>query len=75
MCDFGGNLPVLNNYAVACCNQDDSHEYCKPSKSNVCSPKYNDAKHSFYTYCPMINSTGCGMQNPKPKDMVIEAST
>ncbi len=63
MCNYGGNLPTKNYYAVACCNPGDSHEYCQESASNVCSPKFNDERHHFYTYCPLINSTGCGIPN------------
>lgn len=75
MCNYGGNLPTTNPYAVACCSPGDSHEYCQRSESNTCSPIYNEAKHNYFTYCPLINSTGCGLSNTKSDDMTIEAST
>jgi hypothetical protein len=75
MCDGNGRLPGNNMYAVACCNPDDGHEFCQRSETNKCSPTYNDAQHNFYTHCPLINSTGCGIQNSKKSDFSIEAST
>lgn len=72
MCNYGGSLPTMNPYAIACCNPGDTHEYCVRSENNKCSPTFNQAKHNFFTYCPLINSTGCGLPNQKLDDMVIE---
>ena len=62
MCNFGGRLPTSDPYDMACCDPNDGHEYCQRSESNQCSPgSFNDLRHSFYTHCPRINATGCGI--------------
>lgn len=74
MCLFDGKLQTNDPFAVACCNSDDSHEYCQASATNICSRSYNDAKHSFYTNCPRINSTSCGLDQAET-DMRIDVGT
>ena len=74
MCNYGGNLPSTDQFAIACCEDGDTNTYCLPSDTNTCSPTYNDAKHLFYTYCPRINSTGCGIYQTAGS-FEIEAST
>ena len=61
MCQYNGVLPTTDTYAVACCEPDDTSEYCQPSDTNLCSISYNDAVHNFFTFCPRINATGCGI--------------
>ena len=59
----------------ACCSPNDDDVRCKPvDGSSICSTSYNQAGHSFYNYCPMINSTRCGMHKYGPltdKDMIL----
>ena len=77
MCNFAGRLPSSDPYSVACCDPNDSHEYCQTTVAdNTCSPSYNEAQHNFYTYCPRINSTGCGIYDTaSSQNFEIEAST
>jgi len=74
MCDFGGRLPTTDVYNVACCDPNDGNEYCQAGPTNTCSASYNDQRHNFYTYCPKINATGCGIYNTGG-EFLIEAST
>ena len=71
MCDFDGQLPT-EEYNLACCEPNDPDPYCQTSETNTCSGSYQDTQHNFFTYCPLINSTGCSIYT---NDMVLEAST
>ena len=75
MCRYAGRLPTTDPYKVACCSPGSFDPECLPSETNICSESYNDMKHNFFTYCPKINATGCGIYNSGGDDkMIIEAS-
>ena len=74
MCDFGGRLPTSDVFSIACCNPDDGHEYCQASATNKCSQSYDEQQHTFFTQCPKITPSGCGLYNTNGS-FVIEAST
>jgi hypothetical protein len=59
MCKWGGftNDP----WTYACCTPDNPSDYCQPSDFNECTPSYTEIKERFFTYCPLINNTMCGM--------------
>ena len=72
MCQYNGFLPTEDPYNIACCDNSD-HEFCKANSQNLCSGSFNDQRHAFFSYCPLINSTGCGAYGGNGTQ--IEAST
>ena len=76
MCNNGGSLGTPDPWAVACCSEGDSHEFCQPSQVNKCSPNFVDSGPNFYTYCPKISAPSCGLfKQDSDSNMVLEAST
>ena len=70
------SLVTTDVFDVACCDENDQDPQCWQKNPGQCSDTYNEVKHSFYNYCPLINSTGCGLPGRRgDQNMVIEAST
>ena len=58
-------------YEVSCCSSN-TDKNCDPRERRLsCSKTYNVDKHAFYTFCPRINGTSCGLDS---NNLTIEAS-
>ena len=61
MCAYDGHLPTTDVYNQACCYPGDPSPFCQPSDTNICSASRLHDGHHFYTKCPLVNATGCGL--------------
>lgn len=58
-------------WSVKCCAPNSRELECQPSDQNRCSQTYKESQFEFYTHCPLINTTSCGLKN-KDDGLVLE---
>lgn len=60
------------NFEVTCCSKGEKDSFCQPNENRVCSKPLENGPE-FYAFCPLINSTSCGLSTSDKDDFSLWA--